>query len=213
MRQIEQNMVRSSTWTWAPVPAGVAFVSAVLLVLVHWNVADLAFLNDHPLPALIFWPALWVLLAVTVSMLIPSDLRSAAATAWVFGGTGLVVLLAGCVGLAVATLGGGSPGRGERVDHMSSADGRYRVEVFYWEAMLGEPGWDVIISRRDGLRNTEAFAGCLYSESAATYKAVQSVEAGSARIVTEEGLISIAFDPNTMRATERIPAELCAGYE
>jgi hypothetical protein len=91
-------------------------------------------------------------------------------------------------------------------------DGRYQVEVFSWQAVLGEPGWDVVVYRRDGLRGSEAYAGCLFSEAPANYRAVQSIEAGSVRIATEEGSIVIAFDPNTMRIVQRIPVDLCRGY-
>jgi hypothetical protein len=210
MREIQQNMAPAPPRTWAPVRAGVAFLSALLLVLVYWNVADLVVLHDRPLPPLAFWPAVWALLALAVTMLIPSDLRTVAATAWAFGGTGLVVFLAGCVALAASFLSVGP--RGDRVGLLSSADGRYQVEVLKWEAILGEPGWDVVIYRRDGLRGTQAYAGCLFSEASANYHAIQSVEAGSVRIATEEGLISIAFNPETMQVTQRIPVDLCAGY-
>jgi hypothetical protein len=210
MREIQQNMAPAEPRTWAPVRAGVAFLSAILLVLVYWNVADLVVLHDHPVPSWVFGPAVWVLLAVAVTMLIPSDLRTGAAAAWAFGGTGLVVLLAGCVVLAASLFHTGP--RGERVGLLSSADGRFQVEVLRWEAVLGEPGWDVVIYRRDGLRGAEANAGCLFSRASANYLAIQSVDAGSVRIATEEGLISIAFNPETMQVTHRVPADLCAGY-
>jgi hypothetical protein len=219
--EIQLNMAPAPprTWapapprTWAPVRAGVAFLSVVLLVLVYWNVAGLVVLHDHPLPALIFWPVVWVLLAVAVTLLIPSDLRSGAAIAWAFGGTGLFVLLAGGVGLVASLVGVGPSGRhGDRVARVSSADGRYQVEVFEWQSVLGEPGWDVVIYRRDGLRGTGAYAGCLFSEASATYDAIQSIQAGSVRIATEAGPISIAFDPTTMQVTQPIPVDLCEGY-
>ncbi|GAB1644315.1 hypothetical protein [Krasilnikovia sp. MM14-A1259] len=216
MREIELNVAPSPPRTWAPVRAGVAFLATAILVLAYGNMADLVVLHDHPLPTLVFGPALWVLLAMAVTMLVPSDLRSRSAVAWAFGGTGLAVLLAGCVGLTASLfgLGIGSSGRhGNRIDLVSSADGRYQVEVFSWQAVLGEPGWDVVVYRRDGLRGTEAYAGCLFSEASANYQAIQSVEAGYVRIATEEGSIAIAFDPNTMRITQRIPVGLCQGYE
>jgi hypothetical protein len=215
MREIELNMAPSPPRTWAPVRAGVAFLAAVLLALAYGNMADLVVLHDHPLPTPVFGPALWVLLAMAVTMLIPSDLRSRSAVAWAFGGTGLAVLLVGYVGLTASLfgLGVGSSGQhGNRIDLVSSADGRYQVEVFFWQAVLGEPGWDVVIYRRDGLRGTEAYAGCLFSEAPANYQAIQSVEAGSVRIATEDGSIAIAFDPNTMHIIQRIPVDLCSGY-
>ncbi|MFI7599323.1 hypothetical protein [Actinoplanes sp. NPDC049681] len=213
MREIEQNMAPSPPRKWAPVRASVALLSAALLVSVYWNAADLVVLHDHPLPASIFWPTLWVLLAVSVTMLIPSDLRGRSAIAWAVGGTGLAVLLTGCAGLAASLFGAGPPGRhSEPVNVLSSADGRYQVEVFSWQAVLGEPGWDIVIYRRDGLRGTEAYAGCLFSEASASYHAIQSVEAGSMRIATEAGSISVAFDPKTMQVTRRIPVDLCGGY-
>lgn len=215
MREIELNMAPSRPRTWAPVRAGVAFLAAVLVALAYGNMADFVVLHDHPLPTLVFGPALWVLLAMAVTMLIPSDLRSRSAVVWAFGGTGLAVLLVGCVGLTASLfgLGFGSSGRhGNRIDLVSSADGRYQVEVFSWQAVLGEPGWDVVIYRRDGLRGTEAYAGCLFSEAAANFQAIQSVEAGSVRIATEEGSIAIRFDPNTMQITQGIPVDLCRGY-
>ncbi|MEV4639347.1 hypothetical protein AB0J80_18540 [Actinoplanes sp. NPDC049548] len=215
MREVELNMAPSSPRVRAPLRAGVAFVAAVLLTVAYGNMADLVVLHDHPLPTLVFGPALWVLLALAVTMLVPSDLRSRSAVAWAFGGTGLAVLLIGCVGFAATFfgLGFGSSGRhGDRIDVVSSADGRYQVEVFAWEAVLGEPGWDVVIYRRDGLRGTEASAGCLFSEASADYRAVLTVEAGFVRIATEEGSVAIAFDPTTMRVTHRIPVDLCGGY-
>src|SRR3712207_3190190 len=122
-------------------------------MVVYGNVGDLVVLHDHPLPALIFWPLVWVLLAVAVTMLIPSGRRSGTAVARAFGGTGLAVLLAGCLGVTLSFFVVGPSGRhGDRVDLLSSADGRFQVEIFYWEAMLGESGWDVVIYRRDGLR-------------------------------------------------------------
>jgi hypothetical protein len=214
MREIQQNMAPSPPRTWAPVPTGVAFLSAVLLVLAYWNVAGLVVLHDHPLPALIFWPAVWVLLAVAVTMLIPSDLRTGPAIAWACGGTGLFVLFAGCAGLVASIAGVGPSGRhGDRVAVVSSADGRYQVEVFEWQAVLGEPGWDVVIYRRDGLRGTEAYAGCLFSEASAWYDTIQSVQAGSVRIATDAGPVFVAFDPTTMQVTQPIPVDLCGGYE
>jgi hypothetical protein len=210
MQEIQQNMAPAPPRTWAPVRAGLAFSSALLLVLVYGNVADFVVLHDHPFPALAFWPAVWALLAVAVTMVIPSDLRTVAATSWAFGGSGLVVFLAGCVALAASFLSGGP--KGDRVGLLSSADGRYQVEVLQWQAALGEPGWDVVIYRRDGLRGTEVYAGCFHSEASANYRAIQSVEAGSVRIATEEGLITIAFNPETMQFTQRVPVALCAGY-
>jgi hypothetical protein len=212
MREIQQNMAPLPPRTWAPARAGVAFLSAVLLVSAYWNAAGLVVLHDHPLPTLIFLPAMWVLLALAVTMLIPSDLRDGPAIAWAFGGTGLFVLLAGGVGLVAAILGAGPSGRhGDRVGVLPSADGRYQAEVYQWQGVLGEPGWDVFIYRRDGLRGTEAYAGCLYSEASATYTAIQSIQAGSVRIATETGPVSIAFHPETMRVTQPIPADLCQG--
>ncbi len=157
MREIRQNMAPALPRTWAPVSTGIAFLSAVLLVLAYGNAGDFVILHDHPLPALIFWPGLWALLAVAVTMLIPSDLRSGPAIAWAFRGTGLFVLLAGCAALVASVVGvGPSGGHGDRVALVASADGRYQVEVYEWQAVLGEPGWDVVIYRRDGLRGTEA---------------------------------------------------------
>lgn len=214
MREIELNMAPSPPRTWAPVRAGVALLTAVLLALAYGNVADLVILHDHPLPTLVFVPALWMLLAVAVTMVIPSDLRSRSAVAWAFGGTGFAVLLVGCVGLGASLvgLGVGSGRHGTRIDLVSSADGRYQVEVFSWQAVLGEPGWDVVIYRRDGLRGTEVYAGCLFSEASANYQAIQSVEAGSVHVATEEDSIAIVFDPNTMHIIQRIPVDLCEGY-
>ncbi|MEV6599270.1 hypothetical protein AB0M36_20815 [Actinoplanes sp. NPDC051346] len=205
-------MILRPTRTWAP--ASAALSSALLLALAYWNVADLVVLQDHPLPTLIFLPAMWVMLAVAVTLRIPSDRRSRRTTTRVFGATGLVMLCSGCLGSAVAFFDVGPSGRhADQIDHMSSADGRYQVKVFHWQAMLGEDGWDVVIQRRDGLRGVEAYAGCLYSEASGNYSGVQSVEAGAVRIATDEGPISIVFDPKTMHVTQRIPVDLCPGYD
>ena len=195
--------------------AGGAFVLALVLASAYWNVADLVVLRDHSLPALVFWPAVWVLLAVAMTLLIPSSRRGSATTALVFGATGLVLVCGAGLGFAVAFLGGGGPldTRGELVDSVSSADGRYQVQVFNWQAVLGEDGWDVVVQRRDGLRYLEAYAGCLFSEGSARYERIQAVDAGSVLIATDEGPISIAFDPKTMLVTKRIPVDLCQGYE
>jgi hypothetical protein len=72
--------------------------------------------------------------------------------------------------------------------------------------VLGEDGWDVVIQRR---ADPAVYAGCLYSEDGAHYERIQSVDAGSVRIATDEGPVPIAFDPATMRVTRRVPAELC----
>jgi hypothetical protein len=213
MPNLLRRLPRRPTQTWAP--AGTAFGVALLLAFVYWNVADLVVLRDHPLPASGFWPATWVLLAVAGTLLIPPGRRSRAATALVFGATGLLLVCGAGLGIAVAFLGGGGPmdTRGELVDSVSSADGLYQVQVFNWQAALGEDGWDIVVQRRDGLRYVEAYAGCLFSEGSARYERIQAVEAGSVLIATDEGPISIAFDPKTMHVTRRIPVDLCQGYE
>jgi hypothetical protein len=119
------------------------------------------------------------------------------------------VFIGGIV-LAVGMLSDASSGRGELVGTAVSADGRYQVRILHWQAVLGEDGWDVVVQRRDGLRTTDGYAGCLFEES--TYQGIQSVEAGSVRIATAQGPISITFDPATMVVTEGIPADLCQGY-
>jgi hypothetical protein len=214
MRKMLRRLTLRPVRTWAP--AGIAFGLALLLALVYWNVADLVVLREHPLSALIFWPAAWVLLAAAVTLLIPAGRRSGPAVGLVFGVTGLVVVCGSDrdFGLASSFVGGGSANAdGELVDSVSSADGRYQVQVFNWKAVLGEDGWDVVIQRRDGLRGGEAYAGCLFSEGAARYERIQAVEAGTVRIATDRGPISITFDPKTLRVTRPIPVDLCLGYE
>ncbi|MET8150146.1 hypothetical protein ACIBSW_08500 [Actinoplanes sp. NPDC049668] len=183
----------------------------VVLLSVRWNTAHLVVLQDHPLPSLIFWPAVWVLLGSAVTLLIPSSRRNLAAAALAFGAAGFAVLCGGVVALIFGIFHDSSPS-GELVDHASSADGRYEVRVLHWQSVLGEDGWDVAIQRRDGLRFVEANAGCLFSEESGDYHSIESVEAGSVRIITDEGPISIAFNPTTMQITKRIPADLCQGY-
>jgi hypothetical protein len=209
LRRLTRRPIRASAL------AGTAFVVALVLASAYWNVADLVVLQDHPLPASVFWPALWVLIAGAMTLLIPSSRRSRAATTLVFGATGLVLVCGAGVGFAVAFLGGGGPfdTRGQLVDSVSSAGGRYQVQVFNWQSVLGEDGWDVVIQRRDGLRYVEAYAGCLFSEGSARYERIQAVEAGSVLIATDESPISIAFDPETMHVTRPIPVGLCQGYE
>jgi hypothetical protein len=122
-----------------------------------------------------------------------------------------IVLSSVLVLLLVAYFREGAPdGRGRLIDSAFSADGRYEVRVFNWHAMLGEDGWDFVIRRRDG---AGAYVGCMYSEFGAYYEAVRSVDAGSVRITVYEGTVSFAFDPETMRVTRPIPADLCAGHE
>ncbi len=101
--------------------------------------------------------------------------------------------------------------RGDLVDHATSADGRYEVRALRWQSVLGEEGWDIVIQRTDGHRTMDAYAGCLFSEES-YYKGIESVEAGSVRIATEQGPISITFDPKTMHVTTRIPVVLCQSY-
>ena len=212
MGKLLQRLTGQPIRTWAP--GGAACLATLLLASAYWNVADLLVLQDHPLPMLIFLPAVWVLLILTVTLLIPYGRRSRTTTARVVGATGMVVLCGGCLGLAIPGFFTVPSGRHqERVDRMSSADGRYQVKVFRWQAILGEDGWDVVIQRRGKVRGVEAYAGCLFSKVSGDYSAVLSVEAGSVRIATDEGPIAIAFDPDTMRVTQPIPEGLCAGYQ
>jgi hypothetical protein len=44
------------------------------------------------------------------------------------------------------------------------------------------------------------------------YTGIQSVGAGSGRIATEDRRVDVAFEPDTMRVTQRIPEDLCRGY-
>ena len=198
--------------TRAQVLASVALVSVAVLVSVYWNVAHLIVLQDHPLPRLVFWPAVWLLLGTAVTLLTPPEQRSRANTVWSFSATAVVVVFGAGIVLAVGVLSDHSSGSGELVDTAVSADGRYQVRILHWQAVLGEDGWDVVVQRRDGLRSTDGYAGCLFSESSGAYTEIQSVEAGSVRIATEQGPISIAFDPATMVVTKRIPVDLCQGY-
>lgn len=210
LRRLRLRPVR----TW--VPAGIAFGLALLLASAYWNVPHLVVLRDHPLSAVIFWPAAWVLLAAAVTLLLPAGRRSGPAVGLVFGVTGLVVICGSDrdLGLASSFVGGGSANAsGELVDSVSSADGRYQVQVFHWQAVLGEDGWDFVVQRRDGLRGGEAYAGCLFSEGSARYQRIEVVEAGTVRIATDEGPVSLAFDPKTMHVTRPIPADLCLGYD
>jgi MFS family permease len=192
--------------------AAAALSSVLLLSWAHWNFTHLVVLQEHPLPSLIFWPAIWVLLGSAVTLLIPSHHRGRATTVLVFGATGLAVLFAGGVAL-VAGIIIGSSSRGDLVDRASSADGRYEVRVLHWHAVLGEDGWDIVIRRTDGVRFVDAFAGCLFSETGGGYDSIRSVEPGSVRITTAEGPIAITFDPATMHVTRRVPSDLCGGYE
>jgi hypothetical protein len=192
------------------VAAGAAVLSAYVLALGYWNVPDLVVLQKHPLPSLVFWPAVWLLLAVAVTLLIPSGRRGRLATALAFGATGLVVLVCGGgFGLALScTADGGPARRGEPTDRLSSADGRYEVRIFQWQTVIGELGWDIVIQRRDGV---EADAGCLFGDGAADYQEILAVEAGFVRIATDEGSVFLAFDPNTMQVTRGVHE--CGGYE
>ena len=191
-----------SRWT----PAGAALVAAVVLASVYWNLADLAVLRDHPLPGPVFWPAVWVLLAVAVTLLIPADRRSGGVTALTFGATGAVLAVAAVLGLVISVLAGRS---GDLVDHVDSADGEFQIRVVHWQAALGEDGWDVVIQRQDGV---DAYSGCLFAEESGDYVSARFVEAGSVRIVAGDHLITVAFEPGTMRITRPIPAGLCRGY-
>ncbi|MBG0568642.1 hypothetical protein [Actinoplanes aureus] len=125
---------------------------------------------------------------------------------------GIAVLLATALA-ALYVFDTGYSGRGDVVDRGSSADGHYQVQVFHWESVIGEDGWDIVIQDRDGLRNVNTYAGCLFSEESGDYAGIRSVEAGSVRIATDNGPLDIAFDPTTMHVTKRIPAALCQGYE
>jgi hypothetical protein len=208
VRTLLRRLTRPPIRTWAA--AGAALVSAYMLALVYWNLPDLVVLQDHPLPPLVFWPAVWLLLAVAVTLLIPSGRRGRLATALAFGATGLVVLVCGGgFGLALSyTADGGPFGRGDPIDRLSSADGQYEVQIFQWQTVIGEIGWDIVIQRRDGV---EADAGCLWSEGSADYQEILAVEAGFVRIATDEGSVFIAFDPNTMQVTRGVHE--CGGYE
>jgi hypothetical protein len=193
--------------------AGVALSAALVLALVYVNVADLLWLQDHPLPTLIFWPVVWVLLTAAVVLLIPPDRRTRPVTALVFGAVGLLLLgVGGYRAVRSALPVDDSADRGELVDHASSADGRYEIRVFHWQAVLGEDGWDFVVQRRDRLRGVSAYAGCLFGEESGDYTGIQSVGAGSVRIATEDRLVDVAFEPDTMRVTQRIPEDLCRGY-
>ena len=197
--------------TRAQALAGAALVSVAVLVSVYWNVANLIVLQGHPLPQLVFWPAVWLLLGAAVTLLTPPERRSHTNTAYSFGATAVVVVFVAGIVLAVELLSAAS-GRGELVDTAVSADGRYQVRILHWTSVIGEDGWDVVVQRRDGPRSTDAYAGCLFAESSGDYQDIESVEAGSVRIATEDGPISIAFDPATMVVTRHIPVDLCQGY-
>jgi len=199
------RQVRASSRS--PVLAVGAVAIAVLSVLTSWNVANLIFLQDHPLSLRICWPLVCVLLGSAVLLLIPRGRRKRASVLVTIGT--VAVFGAGVVGIPFAFLFFGRGG--DLVDRAISDDGRYEVRVLHWSAMLGEDGWDVVVQRRDGLRFVDTFAGCLFSDMA-SYDEIQSVEAGRARIVTDAGEIEIRFNPDTMRLAERIPADLCAGY-
>ncbi|MEV0897068.1 hypothetical protein [Actinoplanes sp. NPDC049802] len=200
-----------TSWLTRPRILTAAFLSVVILSVAYWNVAHLVVLRDHPLPSVIFWPAVWVLLGMTVTLLVPSSRRTGAGAALAFGATGLAVLCAGGVTVLAGVFISSAPS-GELIDHASSPDGRYEVRILHWRAVLGEDGWDVVVQRRDGLRFVEADAGCLFSEDSGGYESIQSVEAGSVRIVTGAGPVAITFDPATMQMTKPIPASLCPGY-
>jgi hypothetical protein len=198
--------------TRAQALAGVALVSVAVLASVYWNVASLIVLQDHPLPWLVFWPSIWLLLGTAVTLLTPSGQRSRTAAAVSFAATAMVVLFSAGIVLAVGVLSDSS-GSGELVDSANSVDGRYQVRVLHWQAMLGEDGWNVVVQRRDGLRTKDGYAGCLFAENSGAFEQIQSVEAGSVQIATEQGPISITFDPESMVVTKRIPMELCQGYD
>jgi hypothetical protein len=180
---------------------------AILLSLAWWNVGNLIFLEDHPLRLAVCWPAVCVLLGSAAVLLVPPGHRRRATVPVAV--VTLVVFCAGGVGLAAASFFVWRGGN--LVDRAYSADGRYEVRVLHWTAMLGEDGWDVVVQRRDGLRFVAAYAGCLFSDVAG-YNEIQSVEAGRVRIATDEGVVNVWFDSETMHLTERIPADLCAGY-
>ncbi|MEV8510107.1 hypothetical protein AB0368_35490 [Actinoplanes sp. NPDC051475] len=187
------------------VAVGVAGVVAVALLTVSRNPWNLIFLQDHPLPLAVSWLMVCVLLAVAVWLLIPTEHRP---LIWAFVAVATVAVL--CAGVAGAALGSFLFEKEELVNRAVSADGRYEVRVLYWVAVIDD-AWDIVVQRRDGARFVAAYAGCLYSE-AARYERIQSVESGRARIVTDEGVVEVQFDPDTMRITKRIPAELCPGY-
>ena len=186
---------------------GAAASMAVLMMLMSWNVANLIFLQDHPLPLVICWPVVCVLLGSAALLLVPPGRRRRATVLVVV--VTVVVFCAGGVGFPVASMFFGRSG--DLVDRAFTDDGRYEVRILHWTAVLGEDGWDVVVERRDGPRFMAAYAGCLFSEVAG-YNEIQSVEAGRARIATDEDVIEIRFNPETMRLTEPIPADLCAGY-
>ncbi|MBU2663986.1 hypothetical protein KOI35_10845 [Actinoplanes bogorensis] len=204
-----QHLARRPAWT----AAAVALLSAVALATAYWNVFHLVVLRDHPLPLVVFWPALWLLLAAAVALMIPSWRRTRPVVAAVFGGTGVVVVCGGTFRLVLAILFSSSAGHGELVDQATSADGRYEVRVLHWQAALGEDGWDVVIHRQDGVGYVETYGGCIYSESAGNYTGIESIEPGAVRLTTDDGPVSLLFDPETMKVTRRIPTELCAGYD
>src|SRR5262245_58383272 len=58
---------------WAGV--GAALALTLLLVLAYWNSANLLVLHDHPLHGWIFWPAVGLLVAMSVSLVIPRERR------------------------------------------------------------------------------------------------------------------------------------------
>lgn len=100
--------------------------------------------------------------------------------------------------------------RGDLVDSVSSDDGRYEAQIWHWQAVLGEDGWDLVLHPRDG---SNVYAGCLYSESGAHYIGIESAGAGTVRLTTEEGPVAAAFAPTSFEITARLPRALCAGYE
>ncbi|SNY49869.1 hypothetical protein [Paractinoplanes atraurantiacus] len=126
------------------------------------------------------------------------------------GGVAAVVALVGLRLAVEDTADFSAPRKGELVGEASSADGRFEVRVLHWRAVLGEDGWDVVVRNSNG---REAYAGCLYSENDGTYTGIEAVGDGTVRLATEEGPVTVGFDPATMRITSRIPVALCATYE